>query len=539
MGVLMNLALAVTRAIDPKRLYDWMIAITKAVDALPSSIGVGPFATVARASSSRMLDVTVEQCTALQNGAEVWVDSFGGGHWFWDVDFPAGTATDNETTCRPTAWAAAAGPPNGAFVRDLSGNRTALAQTAWFVDSTAADNEGTGLTGDRLKTDVEIQRRWGISTRARLAAASVAITYAQSPAATTNFYAEVLNGTTVDLHGTPTVTKAGTVLTAVQAQVRTAGAETGWAVTGVGLGAADVAKIMVITASGTAANVGAYASILKDETGGKVRVSPFGKYAATTTPFTQVTPQIGDTIEVRDMSSTTLTIGTIEFVSASETNTSGVNATTYVAFHQVKFSGNPNSFAGGLAPVRLCFFYDRCQFEAVCLSGNFAGGIAQHRIAGGVGASPSASPFAFSVRAGAGVTCSQVGFINAPNFQPGCTVTLSADCYFQNCSLTVGRGCAVVTQGVAMFDRAIADASITTNPASSIQQTGAVPDWGTANLGHGVVCFSGGQYVYATKPTVNGGLGAGREARVGGTDKLYSAVPYVEGANNAALVLNA
>ena len=68
-------------------------------------------------------------------------------------------------------------------------------------------------------------------------------------------------------------------------------------------------------------------------------------------------------------------------------------------------------------------------------------------------------------------------------------------------------------------------------------QSGAVPDWGTNNAGHGIIVASSSVYSYSTLPTVNSGLGAGREARVGGTDKLYAAVPFIEPANNAALVV--
>jgi hypothetical protein len=41
---------------------------------------------------------------------------------------------------------------------------------------------------------------------------------------------------------------------------------------------------------------------------------------------------------------------------------------------------------------------------------------------------------------------------------------------------------------------------------------------------------------YVTKPVINGGLGAGRESIVGGTDKQWGAIPYVEATNEAALV---
>jgi hypothetical protein len=92
---------------------------------------------------------------------------------------------------------------------------------------------------------------------------------------------------------------------------------------------------------------------------------------------------------------------------------------------------------------------------------------------------------------------------------------------------------------VAWFDRATSDNALVVQEGGLYQSFGATPDWGTNNAGHGVVVSSGGYSSYVTKPTINSGLGAGREAKVGGTDKEYSAIPHVEATNNAALVLTA
>jgi hypothetical protein len=73
---------------------------------------------------------------------------------------------------------------------------------------------------------------------------------------------------------------------------------------------------------------------------------------------------------------------------------------------------------------------------------------------------------------------------------------------------------------------------------NSTVQTGAVADWGANNTSRYYYSI-GGFYSHVTKPTINGTLGAGREAQIGGTDKVYGVVPYVEGANLAHLVLTA
>jgi len=100
-------------------------------------------------------------------------------------------------------------------------------------------------------------------------------------------------------------------------------------------------------------------------------------------------------------------------------------------------------------------------------------------------------------------------------------------------------GATLFSFGVAFWDRSSSDSTIVVPPGGLWLQQGAVPDWGTNNTGHGVKVQSAGIYSYTTKPTINGTLGAGREALVGGTDKLYSAIPYIEATNNAALVLTA
>ena len=66
--------------------------------------------------------------------------------------------------------------------------------------------------------------------------------------------------------------------------------------------------------------------------------------------------------------------------------------------------------------------------------------------------------------------------------------------------------------------------------------SGAV--YGSATL-YGVRVDAGGKLFYAAKPTINNGVGAGRETIVGGTDCLWAAIPYIEAANLAAIAVGA
>lgn len=451
--------------------------------------------------------------------------------WFvWEASSTVADDTSDFLSVAVTANGVAA----GRFRRLDWAHPSWRTQTAWFV-STAGSNENDGLTsGTPVLSDVEIQRRWGLGQRVRLSVA-VTITYAQSPTTPTNFNIECAATGSLKLVGTPTVTKAGTVLTAVQAQVRTVGAELAWAITAVGLGAADVGKIAVITASGTGGNVGAYAAVLKDETGGKVRVSPFitfnGTVLATTTA---VTPLVGDTIEIRDMSPTTITVGTIEVHSATDDPGSS-SATGFLMFDSVRVSGNSTTFAGCIFNGRIGIFYVRCDYFAIRLAGlpsSLALGI--HRLCGGV--SNSTIVFGF----GSNSTITSVGFLASTSHGTASRTIYGTDSYFQNCGINIAaaNGGIVLSNGNAFFDRSVSDATIVINGGNFYLQQGAVPDWGAANAGHAVKVAACAAYTYTTKPTINRGLGPGREALIGGTDKLYTAVPYVEPTNNAALVFN-
>jgi hypothetical protein len=437
--------------------------------------------------------------------------------WFrWD---PSSTATSDDIA---VVSLTANGGSAGRFLREFRADPYWRAQAAWFVD-TAGNDENDGSSLAPVKTDVEISRRWGLGVRARLDV-DVTITYAQTPVGQTNYIVELLPGIQLTLVGTPTVTKAGTVISAVQAQVRTAGAEAAWAITGTGLGATEVGKLAFISSSGTPANVGAYAMILKDETGGKVRVSPFGTYTPTTGAFVQVTPQVNDVIEIRTPSS--LLVGGIDAYAVCADNGIGSGGAR-VLFDSLTVDGG-STLNGAITSTRAAVLYARSILQNLTLVdvGNTRG----HNLRGG-----GIAGLGVVIRGGT-TTLSQVGCLASLTVRAG-TATVITDTYFQNSSLSINVGSSASTSGAAFFDRVTSNSSLVVAAGASCVHAGATPDWGTGNAGHGIVVQSASSYAYGTKPTINSGLGAGREAQVGGTDKLYSAIPYVETTNNAALVL--
>jgi hypothetical protein len=476
------------------------------------------FATVARASSNRLLDATIGRVTGWTDGEPIYVSSFGGSDWHWQADFPAATATDNETTCRPTSWIAGGLP--GAAVRNLEGNRFAVSQAAWQINSTAADNEGAGTLADPLKTDVEIQRRWGPAPT--IASSQITITYAQSPTVLTNFNFTVGLDGSVTFLGTRTVAKPAVTLTAVTTQNRAT--QTPWSITGATLGAADVGKLVIITASGTPANVGAYARILKDNGGGSVRVSTFGTFSIAAS-FTGITPAVGDVVDV--VSLTTLNLGQIAIEPATSASPAASPARNCVIFDSLLLDGGPLT-AGSVFARNVRTFYARCICQAMAWNGPSE--ISTHDVCGG-GVVTGIFGVGSRVRlrkpgiTSLGPSISGVGTV-------GCTFPqIDTDTYFQGCLVQANPGVIFNTQGVAWFDATVSGA-INVQQCAVIRQTGAVADWGTNNAGYGLAVRSNGTYSYGTKPTTNAGLGAGREALVGGTDTLYAAIPAA-GVSNA------
>jgi hypothetical protein len=475
--------------------------------------------------SGRLIDAGV---SGLVDGVSVaWVESVKDS-WRWDAT--STLTADNITVCNPTAN----GANPGRFIRKLIPAPEWLQQASWFV-STAGNDENDGNTAlTPVKTDVEIGRRWGVGKRAQISV-PVTITYAQSPTTQSNLLFEMLATGSLTFVGTPTVTKTGTVLTAVTVQNRATPVR--WAIAaGAILDATDLGKIYVITASGTPANVGAYALAMKDNGANVITVSPFGTYDNATGVFTAITPGVGDTIEVRDMRATTLT-GNIEGY--------GVYTGTQLGTAKVLFDSVHLASAGGASmssSTRACgvaFVYARATFASIVLSGPSFNNASNHfwRGAGGI---PGC---VMAIRGSASLTMSQMGAIDGfLTTARGTQIVTSSDCYFQNMSVAAAAAGPMVSNGCAFFDRAVASNGLLVASGVLYQQTGAVPDWGTNNAGFGLVVQSGGCYSYATKPTVNGGLGAGRESSIGGVDTQYAAYPAtgaVNLTNFAAAVLTA
>jgi hypothetical protein len=410
----------------------------------------------------------------------------------------------------------------------LDAQVSGLTQTAWFVDPVNGNDANNGTTlATSLKTDAERQRRWGPST---ILTAPTTLTYASSPPATdpVNFDVQINRGGSLTIQGTRTVVLPAVALSAVTTINRAT--QTPWDVTAVGLGAAHVGKIIRIT-NGTRA--GNNAIVVKDLGGGKVRVSPFGTLSISLSfiPWVAVTPVAPtDLVEVVDVP--VLSIGTMRFRSGSNADFVASPAENLVIFDSIKIDGGLNTEVGTIITDNVSVWMGQTILTntmvtgagAVLMGGGALGNFLAVATAGffiGLGfAGLPGTTCAF-----AGVSVSSFGIVGY--FGDSCVIGL--DCIFQNCAVDISGQ--VQGDRVSCFDAATANTAFVIEPGATYisrvyNQTDLL--WGTANAGFAVSVSSGGKLFYVTKPTINGGLGVGRESRIGGTDKQWGAVPYAE-----------
>jgi hypothetical protein len=500
-----------------------MSKVTVSPASLPFKLA--PFTGVDNATVRLLKAISQFELNSLRSGDVVYVESVRD-YWKW---VPLSTATDDCTGaaatlryCNPTVN----GANPGRFER-LFWHSPDWTQQDFFIDNILGANENSGAVGAPLNNDNELLQRWGTNA---IFTIPVTVKYLQNPTTFTNYEFFVTDGGSVTVLGTPVVSQAAVTITGVTVLNRAT--PVGWAIVGATFGAGDVGKMAIIV-SGTAANIGAYAYIVA-QTGTTLTVSPFGKFTATIAgaSFTQVTPAVNDVVQI--VTPTTLKVGQITIKSLLYNEALNTPTRNCVVFDSVTLAGNANVGNSKIKIDEIMVFYARSIISDMDFEG-FNGSFANHQLCGG-GATNS-----IIIRSAAIVQTNQTGFRNAFVFlQSGGVLSMQADTYFQNSLLsTLQAGALILSNGVGFFNRSVADSTIQIQAGSVMKQSGAIPDWGTANAGHAIKVFSQGAYVYATKPTINTGLGAGRECLIGGTDKLLAAVPYIEGANGAALVLSA
>lgn len=394
-------------------------------------------------------------------------------------------------------------------------------QASWFIDPILGNDGNSGASPtEALKTVAMRQERFGPSA---IIKGDVRITYLGAIPATDveNIAARVMAGSKLTLRGTPAILLiAGAATATLQAvTVMDRYSDQLCSVTAVGLDATHVGAIVRLV---TGPNQGAYARIVRDHGNGRVDTTPFGIATIPYPYFDSVNPVVGQAIEVFTPSSIHLggwycTQGAPNF--AGDSPAMVVDSLTV-----------DGGSAGTIYTTDLPVIIQRSNLKFLTLAGSgkqvvCGGGLDYVRI----------KNYAYeSLHIAYGSINSFVQVQSAAYMAP------DQDPVHIGSRFTV---LGVVDAGaMAFFDiPSSSDPAVEIRPSGTFTSRSNIADhqdllWGTNNAGYGVAVEAGGKLLYATKPKINSGLGAGREARVGGTDKAWAAIPYVESANNAMIV---
>jgi hypothetical protein len=383
---------------------------------------------------------------------------------------------------------------------------TPITQAAWYIDMLAGnDTTGTGAVGAPLATDIELAKRWGAGATIAIA---VTVTYVNSPAAETNYDVTIAAGGSFKILGVASSTTA-VAISAVTAQNRATAVC--WDITATGLGATHVGKIIAIPAKN------AYATVLKNLTGGKVRVSQFISNAVNTTTWaTNVTPVVGDQVVVHTLP--TIQVGRIRAM--SKTSANPTSTTNCVIVDLVTLQG-ASSKTGELVSEGVAIFAQRVVYDGITVVSTGTGTV--YAAGGSVVNDITVRGQVFFWATGCiGSTLGNLICMG------GCVVRLW-DCLFQGVCCMAKLGADVMSFGCGYFDSTSVGAVLVLTGAV-YAQNGATADWGSGNSGDAIYVQTTGAYFYVTKPTIAAATGP---VYLAGTRYAYAAVPVT---NNLSFV---
>lgn len=418
----------------------------------------------------------------------------------------------------------AVGP--GRFFRNLVPSAELQKQTVWVVDPVAGFDENDGLTaGTALKTAAELRRRvnggtgvpWRIS-------ADTSITFLNDvPAADPlDLVIWPVQGGFLRIKGTPVVAYTGAIgaVTAINRATNTP-----YDFTDAVLGVGQVGKRQRMTSG---ARNGYLTWLAKDLGGGKYRVPPWtflntAAASPNSIPDAQGSVAPGDTYVIETLTN----IGAMHLRIVGTTNVAAPSANTVpLLMTDIRYTGG---FNGGVA---ISGFPDSTNTPVVygCDMGSaiFYGSLIAGRQAATTYASAAAGPIGYFGSLIAGDLSIQTGVMAFFDF----------DTLIQAGRLRLREGGTGRVGSLGVFDSAadgvlIEDASLRTLAFLA----GVDALYGAGNAGAGVSKTSAGpNYTYVTKPTITGSTPGTNDAKVGGTNKAWGAIPFIEPANNAAIV---
>lgn len=400
----------------------------------------------------------------------------------------------------------------------IAGSEPFMAQAAWAVDSVNGNdaNEGTALSP--IRTLTELARRWaGKVLLPSIAAATITLdgTFPSEVLALSGV--EVQRGQSLVVRpATLTQVASGTITTYTP---RNAAADASATILADISFAGHAGRRIQLTSG---ANAGAVATVLADTGGNTCRVSSFA-----TDVGTAVVPVDGDTFVIETIPTVVggVTIQTTGsgLVYVEDLELSAISTFQPNYFQPFGFVSSGANFGRGSA------FFHRCKFS----------GVNTFLFAGGAGFTNCTFTANMSFRLG------------RYYLQHGAFVVGTLGLFNSGLSIQAGWFCFEGTAGVpiTMLEQSsvsqLADVQMfACVAANGIEiregvwaQGSSVRVYGGGNtLTTAVKAFADSAFLYQNKPTI---VGTVQDALVGGTPKAWAAIPYIEPANNAMIVVRA
>lgn len=434
----------------------------------------------------------------------------------------------------------------GKWIRELTAAPEWQLQATWYIDPISGGDENTGIDSSHaLKTWAELSRRWGSNP---VLSQTTDVIFLNNLADTDVINLDIIlnashasggNQPHLRFSGQQTQLATGTVTAYSAANGNINQANQVTATLSSGSWTTYINKMCIMTSG---ANVGAIFWVAKDLGAGQARISQPGTVLDTYTPngnITQVSLNNGETFKIVDITKIPFVYITIHQL--------GNNVVGYSRFIWRDLASNGtgsstfNNIYGNTIKINngVKFYAIRCwlnemstrqgqwQIQASLDTTNTIGypqddSYMVHLASGCLFAAPTALI----------VRCDGV-------------FSLSEHCLFQSSGIIIAGTNNHATMGfspVGIFD--------VTGDALTISEIGVVKIfgpgvnagqpgiYGNGNTGYGVKILGNGKLLVGTTgfiPTINSGLGLGKEIRVGGIDRLWSEVPVVDDNTNAAI----
>lgn len=400
-----------------------------------------------------------------------------------------------------------------------AGSELYQSQSVWYIDPLNGNDANDGLTAlTALRTDAERQRRVGLVWDIN---ADTSIYYLNDVPTGDPVYGIVRFGPNgvLRVRGTATVTytSPGGGFSAVTNLNRAA--QTPADITEAGLGAGRAGQRIRATSG---LSVGALAWLAKDLGAGQYRVSPWTRYndGATPLPSTPTNHNVapGDTFVIESLTEIVRMQWTV-LASDKSVQVNGVQ----ILFRDIEIQDSSRDIIQYNAPNAVFFSpvafgcnWNGCPFNGTSIACAF-------------------DPTTFVGTLAGMYSCYVQGSVSV---QTDGMLYVDFDTLFQGgtfgYNLRLRQGGQARMGAAAFFDSTADGVVVEDGSVRSLAfLSGNDLIWGTSNAAYGIRVRAGHQWLYGTMPILTGTT---NDTIIGGTATAYAGIPFIEPANNAAMV---